>query len=414
MGKKIARGIGTAICILLFILCVFMVVVSLMFGSDGLVDAFGYNIYLCEESSFEGINSGAAVIVEQCEPYDIDEGSLILYDADLTEEKIVPSLGYTETVDLKDGVYTIRLTDSSQKLVAINESRFIGKAGWSSDALGRLAAFVVTPWGICVMAVLPCLALIIYTVVRGMVDSQPIPEVIPQRKNEERAEKTSAASIGVKADGNAAYGRSAQTKPGKTADSVLFSYNSPKKSPAVMKSVETEASAVPKKPSPATMKQELPEKPAKKTAAAGTVPSSVAAKRYIDNATAAQKPAVKQADKQFDGATAEMPKITKKQTRSDAFFAQSAAPQIGRTNARKSEQNRAVIDLEDALASARGGSNEKKSTAKAGLTGKQRSADILATKSRSELISDDADDSRDRGRYDVDDILAGLDHRRRS
>ena len=43
----------------------------------------------------------------------------------------------------------------------------------------------------------------------------------------------------------------------------------------------------------------------------------------------------------------------------------------------------------------------------------KRSADILAAKSRDELIVED-DDSRDRNRYDVDDILAGLDRRRRS
>ena len=413
MGKKIARGIGTAICILLFILCIFMIIISLIFGSNGLVGAFGYNVYLCEESVFDGINSGAAVIVEQCEPYDISDGNLILYDADITEENILPALGYTEAVDLRDGVYTITLTDSAKKLITISESRFIGRAGWTSDAFGRLAAFVITPWGVCVMAVLPCLALIIYTVVKGIVDSQPLPEVVPQRKNDERKDKSATSAIGVKPDGNATYGRSAQARPARTADSVLFtSENAPRRSPATMRQSEP---AAPKKTSPAAIRPDTPTPPAKKQSDIGAMPSSVAAKRYIDNATASQKPAAKQTDKLND-ATTEVPKITKKQTRSDAFFSQSEAPQIGRTASgiKKSEQNRAVIDLEDALATARSGTNNKKVAIRTGVAGKQRSADILVTKSRSELISDDADDSRDRGRYDVDDILAGLDHRRRS
>ena len=185
-----------------------------------------------------------------------------------------------------------------------------------------------------------------------------------------------------------------------------------------------------------------PAKPAAKPAA--SVPSSVAARRYIDSATAAQKkaaakpvvntaakPAVNieekpaavqeenkpQAPKDdtkvrsdtsaldaiLSGATAEMPKMRKK-TSSDAFFAQSDAPQIGRTG--KSARSRAVIDLEDALATA-----SAKESKKPANTSGRKSAAILASKSRSELMTDE-DDSRDRSRYDVDDILSGIERRR--
>ncbi len=424
MGRKIARGFGTAICVMLFVLCVLMIIVSAVFGSSGLVGAFGYNMFLCEHSDFEGLNSGAAVIVEQCEPYDLTEGNLILYTESDEEsgEPSEPVLAYLEAISMSDGVYTLTVSDADGNESNISERLLVGKAGWSSDVLGGVISFITSPWGVCVMAVLPCLALILYAVLKGVIDERPLPEVTPQRKNAEPEEKASNTTLGVKSDGNAQYSRTSGGKSVQTADSVLFTYgNSKPRSPAAIK--PTAPSAQPKKTSPAAMKPDALKKsgdnasvefakPKPKAASEGAVPSSVAAKRYLENATAAQKktnaataPKSVEAAAKLNDATAEIPQLPKKK-KSDAFFAQSDAPQIGR---KADPRNRAVIELEDALASA----HEKSTPAKknAELTGK-RSADILASKSRDELIRDD-DDSRDRSRYDVDDILAGLDRRRR-
>ncbi len=424
MGRKIARGFGTAVCVLMFVLCAFMIIVSVVFGSSGLVGAFGYNMFLCEHSDFEGLNSGAAVIVEQCEPYDLTEGNLILYT--LTDEESgepsEPVLAYLEAISMSDGVYTLTVSDADGKESNISERLLVGRAGWSSDVLGRLISFITSPWGVCVMAVLPCLALIIYAVLKGVIDERPIPEVVPQRKNTEPEEKAASAKLGVRSDGNAQYSRNSGGKSAQTADSVLFTYGASKpKSPAAMK--PSAPAAEPKKPSSAAIKPDIAKKssesaaveftkPKPKAASEGGMPASVAAKRYLDNATAAQKkspsataPKSVEAAAKLSDATAEIPQLPKKK-KSDAFFAQSDAPQIGR---KTDPRNRAVIELEDALASAHEKSVPQKRNAEP--VGK-RSADILAAKSRDELIAED-DDSRDRNRYDVDDILAGLDRRRR-
>jgi len=434
MGRKIARGFGTAVCVLLFVVCAFLMIVSLVFGSEGLVSVFGYNLYLCRESSFDGLNSGAAVIVEQCEPYDIVEGNLVLCSLKADDGTDEPILGYTQSITMSDGVYTLVISDSEGNTTTVGESDFIGKAGWSSNVLGGFISFVRSQWGVCVMAVLPCLALIVYSILKRESDEKPIPEVIPQRKNSEPEEKPTSASLGVKADGNAEYSRSSGGRSSKTADSVLFTYGDqgkkspaamkptapavqPKPSPAVMK--PTESVPAQKKPSPTTMKQEASaNKPTvSESAKQGAVPSSVAAKRYLDSATAAQKKPTSQtapksvkAASRVSGSTAEIPQLPKKK-KSDAFFVQSDVPQLGRIS---DPRSRAVIDLEDAIASV----GERKAPAMTATSKNtdgtvRKSADILASRSRSELITDD-DDSRDRNRYDVDDILAGLDHRRKS
>lgn len=416
MGRKILRGVGVTVCVLLMLLCVFMLIISAAFGSDGIVGAFGYNLYVCGESAYEGLESGSAVVVEHCEPYDLDQGMLIMYTAPVAEgEDAYAALGYTETVTHKDGVYSITVSDAEENRTLISEGDFIGRAGWSSPALGKLISFSLTPWGVLVMAVLPCLVLILYTVIKGVVDAQPLPEVEPQFKNAEREEPKPQSGISVKADGNAEYSRSGRSKDPNTADGVLFTYGTKSgRSPAVMKQdAPAQKPAKPAQKPAARSASDIVEKPSN----AGGVPSSVAARKYIDSATAAHPPKSTRkpetAEKKpvaagkVSGATAEIPQIPKK-TKSDAFFTQSSAPQIGRQ--RPSAQNRAVIDLEDALASV----NDRRESAhkKTDATSK-RSADIIASKRRDELMTDD-DDSRDKSRYEVEDILAGIDRRHRS
>lgn len=418
MGKKIARGLGIFVCVMLFVLCVFMLAVSVIFGSEGLVGAFGYNLYLCGHSDFEGLSSGAAVIVEQCEPYDLTEGNLILYTASDNPDSSdsgEPILAYLEAYEMSDGVYTLTVSDTDGVHSRISERALVGKAGWSSPALGMIISFIISPWGVCVMAVLPCLALILYSVLKAAADDRPLPEVVPQLKNSPPEEKAPAAALGVKADGNAQYTRTTSAKPSQTADSVLFTYNGARKSPAAMK---PSAPAQSPKTAPAAMKPSAPapeiltDKPKSDSAQQGAVPASVAARRYLDNSVGAQKkpastaPKAVEAAAKVSAATAELPQIPKKK-KSDAFFAQSSAPQIGRP---ADPRSRAVIELEDALASAHDKKEQPKKNAEP--TGR-RSADIIAAKARGELTAED-DDSRDRSRYEVDDILAGIDRRHKS
>lgn len=130
---------------------------------------------------------------------------------------------------------------------------------------------------------------------------------------------------------------------------------------------------------------------AKSPAAKADMPAPTAIKRYMDSAVR-------------DGATTELPAINRK-NRDDAFFSRSEAPQIAPRRSPNDRSARAVIDLEDALATAEERSRRTHDSGR-------RSAEILASKSVSDLITED-DDSLDRSRYEVDDILAGIDRRRK-
>lgn len=423
-GKKIARVIGLTVASLLGVIFLLMVISAAAFGSAGTVGVFGFNLFICDSSDYDSIPAGSAVISTSCAPYDLEEGNLVLYTTDPEDKNAPLAMGYYADFKMTDGVYYLHLVNNSDSTV-ISEDALIGKAGWCSPFLGAFIRFVRTPWGVLVMAVIPCTLLILFDVLRVKTYEKPIPEVIPQVKNQD--DRPAQPQLTVGESGGASYKRNPSGKPSVSADSVLFTFDSAKKqhdepstgsaprmSDADVLSLLNAPSPIfgqkPEKPrpepplftAPAEKPASAPEKP--------TLPAPVAAKRYIDNTVA---PAVKPAPVSDASAipaavsntkTAEIPVIKKpEKKRSDAFFAQSEAPQIGRnlTGKQTAKSSRSIIDLEDALAAAPSRTSRPES---------RRSADILASKNRSDLITED-DDSRDKSRYEVDDILAGIEKR---
>lgn len=407
-GKKILRGVGIAVSILLGVICVLMIVTSASFGSAQTVNIFGFNMFICESGDYDSVPAGSAVITTSCAPYDLEEGNLVLYSTDPMDKDAKLAMGYYADFKMTDGIYYLSLVNGDESTV-ISESALIGKAGWCSPFLGAFISFSKTPWGVFVMAVLPCALLILCDFLRVKAAEKPIPEIIPQVKNAE--EEHSEPQFSVSESGSASFRRNPASKQQSTADSVLFTYNNTKKSTAQKPASDSKMSdldvlSLLNAPSPKAGNNS--QKPSKPASDKPTLPAPIAAKRYIDNTINSSVKTEEQAKEpekrpvKVGGGTAELPEITKQnQKRSDAFFTQSEAPQIGRGYAGK-QNSRSIIDLEDALAAAPSRNTKPENG--------RRSADILAAKNRRDLITDD-DDSRDKSRYDVDDILAGIERR---
>lgn len=397
MGKKIARIIGSIICVILFLICALMLVLSFIFGSEGIVDIFGYNVYISDTGYYESVPRGSAVVVEKCEPYELENGNLILFyqknPDELLNETKTAIMGYAGEVTTVDGIYYIAVSGEGGN-ASVAENDLVGRCHWSSEPLGKVIDFVKTPLGVCLIAVLPCLAFIIFELTRRYEELQ-VPEVQPVVKNPE--ENKPEPRFTVNNDGNASYSRYGSRGSKNNANSVLFSLNSDS---SKSEDIFSKSSAE-KKPTPTAKPVQKPVEPVKikndtdsSADIKGTTPPSVAAKRYLDNAV----------NDTVSTKTSEIPQIQPRK-KNDAFFAQSSAPQIGRKpigNSSVKKDNRSVIDLEETLASSRKGASGK------------RSNEILAQKSRSDIIADDStDDAIDRSRYEVDDILAGITTNRR-
>lgn len=431
-GKKILRIAGIAVSALLGLLCLLMIITAAAFGSADAVNVFGFNLFICDSSDYDSVPAGSAVIATSCAPYDLEEGNLVLYSTDPMDKGAPLAMGYYSDFKLNDGVYYLYLVNGADSTV-ISENAMIGKAGWCSPFLGTFITFTKTPWGIFVMAVLPCALLILCDVLRTKAAEKPIPEIVPQVKNHD--DEHLPPQFSVDQSGSASFMKEPSAKKN-TADSVLFTYGE-KKEPQPRNSAPSMSDAdvlsllnspLPQKEEPAqkpvpqdnaaklfealakaaAQKSSAPEKP--------TLPAPVAAKRYIDSTVntmpAAESPAKPETAAKPD--KTEAPGVRpetrseprKPEKRPDAFFAQSEAPQIGRglTGKQSGNSRKSIIDLEDALATAPSHAAKPE--------GSRRSADILASKNRRDLIADD-DDSRDKSRYAVDDILAGIEKRHR-
>lgn len=405
IGKKFFRAAGYVVCVLLILLCIFLIICSAAFRSKDIVEVFGANVYIVQSEGYDKAPKGSAVLVRKTTAYDLSEGKLVLYQKGSDTNDC--ALGYVKNIYVVDGQYYLTVSDGDLS-AEIAEKRLIGRADYSSVLLGSVLAFIKTPFGIFCVAVLPCIALIVYDIVRAAARNLPDPEVEPQFKNSDETGNLSKAvanrnAISVNSEGKADYSRN---KPDKvsTGSEVLFNYNNRKAAatpqnrpiiPLTDKSPDKEVKA--EKPAPAE-KPKLnpaaiaPPKPAR-------TPENIAVSRYISNAEG-----VSGTD------TAEIAPIPKKEKKeqSDAFFAQTTTPSVSRDI--RSANNAPQIGRQvSRRPKAAAPDEEENETSRPVKSVGKRSSQILASKRVEDLIGDD-DDVRDKKRITnsvIDDIISG-------
>ncbi len=384
MGKKVVRVIGYVLCGLMLALCILMIVVSAAFGSSDVVGVFGYNIFIVRTDDVPTAPKDSAVIVQKCELNDVISGKLLLYTK---SEDETPALGYAVDYFADNGVYYVNVLENGKEYT-LPESDLIGRADYCSVALGAIIGFLKSPFGIFCAAVLPCIALILYDVLRAFAAKLPPPEVIPQVKNMPEDDPVRQTGISVSQDGKGTYSRNI-VKSGAAADDVLFSYA------ARQKKVERNERPI----IPLTDRNKI-EQPVVRQNPKETVKSSSQSEigfkiepQPVSSAAAAkyiQQSIEKNISDKTDEKTEELD-LTQK---TDAFFTQSKVPQI-----------RGLIPQKNQSNSEESRSSEQKTYP--ARTSSKRSTQIIANKRVEDLMKDE-DDKRDKNRYEVDDILTGL------
>ncbi len=390
-SKKFFRVLGYIVCVLMILLCIFLIVCSAAFNSKDTVSAFGANIYIVQADGYDKAPKGSAVLVQKSTAFQLSEGKLVLYT--VNSESTQCALGYVENIYVVDGQYylTVSAGDTSTE---ISEQRLVGRADYSSKTLGAVLTFIRTPFGIFCVAVLPCIALILYDVIRAAASRLPDPEVEPLYKNSDETGNLDRAvsnrrAISVNSDGKASYSK---RKPdnASSGEDVLFTYGK-RKNPAAARPIIPLTDKKPEPPKPAP-------KPKLDTSAAPSkpaTPENVAVSRYVSmsengkpSSSAPQIPRSDSADAFFTQTTSS--------PLSKGIPKQNVVPQIGRqVSARRKPDSEPL------------GEAEMPRSAK---TAGKCSSQILASKRVEDLIDDD-DDDRSKKRVSnsmVDDIVSGM------
>ena len=431
--KKFFRVLGYIVCALLIILCILLVITSALFGAKKTVEVFGKNIYVTDSDNFPGVPKDCAVLVEKTTAADLEQDKPVLYLKE--DEDNNPTLGYVKEITQKDGVNYITVS-YNDKTYEFPESKLVGRADYSSAFWGGVIRFIRTPLGVMVLAVLPCIALVLIDIIRAVIARRPEPEVIPKVKNADEETHTDV-KLSVDTEGKAEYSKDRSLKPLSKDSGVLFNLTGKQTPPTVPKNERPiiplvdrpkNANGVIPKTETAAPKADIQGKtgkvfdvtlPSENTATEKEEfhidfkkpdISALKAEKTIADEPARNLTAPEKSDKpRVSEKTAEIPIITPK-AETDAFFSQPSvgrqlAPQIGKKRKSKSDAQ-TEAEVEELL--------EEHSQKKAEKTAGKRSTQILASKSLDEIFADD-DDIPSHGTVSdktVDDILASLEQKK--
>lgn len=412
--SKIFRGIGITIAVLMFIVSITLIVFSAFF-SNGVsesrsADIFGYNLYIVKNASFESLPQSSIAVSQKVSASELSPEYLIVYKKFNSEEK---TLGKVNEVFITDGVYSCDVTDENGSSVTVSEGQLVGEVVYYSQLLGDIILFARSPMGILVIAILPCLAIILLDIIKAIISRLPPPEVIPVKKNEEPEQSVqSSNTIKVNDDGNASYSSAKKPLTPESVQDVLFTRNKVYSHTNDSKVQYVKPTAQPQRAAaaaPQTVKNTYKPPVSKasdskeQSANAATVTAKTVQNAYLNaaktelTASEAKSITVPQAEK------AAVPEHENK-----GFFASRKAkepPVLKNPHEAKQKKEikpidnaRNLADLEESLIY----THTKNKTEP-----KVHSSDVIAGIKPDSLLREDNDDM-DKKRYSVDDILAGL------
>jgi len=158
--KKTSQIILIAVCAFMFLLTIFLITLSFMFsGGKNANDVFGKNLYLVKTDAFELITAPSAVIGEKVVFATLAAGDIVIFKSETGNMSIgeIVEKGSAEA----DAVYFL-ITDEAGNKNTVAQADIISKAVQTSRVLGVIIAFVTSPSGVLVIAVVPCIALVLF------------------------------------------------------------------------------------------------------------------------------------------------------------------------------------------------------------------------------------------------------------
>lgn len=186
MIKKtsVARCIGVVIGVLLIIFAVFLVVTSMLFsfGGSAAPDIFGYNVYIVRDNDFYQLKAGTAAIAQKVWPDEVNNGELIIYNR---YENGGAQLAKVNSSTLKEGVMSFDVETQGGENITISQSQLVARVNYCSDFWGAVIGFAMSPFGVMAIAILPCIAIVAFEIVKFIMSKRPVPQVETVKLQEE-------------------------------------------------------------------------------------------------------------------------------------------------------------------------------------------------------------------------------------
>lgn len=180
--SKILSFVLKGVVVLLVLLTIFLIIVSAVFyAGDNAPSLFGHNVYLVKTDAFSLIKNGTALITEEVDYSEIKAGNIVVYST----EDGKAAVAEIREANVYDGVYTYNAKSADDTDIYIGQSSIIGKGMFFSDTFGAVISFAVSPAGVAIIAIVPCLMIIAFEVVKYFKKKLPQPEIETVKKQEE-------------------------------------------------------------------------------------------------------------------------------------------------------------------------------------------------------------------------------------
>lgn len=218
--------------VLLVLVMLALLILSLIFGGELAPKVFSHRVYLLDTDAFSLVEKGSAVIADQVPFNEIVPGNIILYTDDANKTRV----GEIQLAQSENNVYTYTVKNDAETEVTVGQSHILGKGIYYSKFIGSLVSFVTSPTGVCCLAVLPCVAFLIFEVM-GMIKRRTASSAVEPVKKQDEIPTYIPEGLGAKR-------RVAEAKP----DDESFAFSDGRQS--LMEAAGLFSSSSQKKPEP--------------------------------------------------------------------------------------------------------------------------------------------------------------------
>lgn len=175
--------------ILLRVICGIFLVIAIFFGSvaafysigGGAPNLFGKYFYLVKTDAFDLLKNGTALIAEEVDAYEIQPWNIVIF----TLENDAPALAEIRNSELADGVYSFTAVTENGNEITLSQSQIVAKGMTYSDFWGAVISFASSPLGVMLIAVVPCLIIIVIEITKFIKKALPQPEIETVKKQYE-------------------------------------------------------------------------------------------------------------------------------------------------------------------------------------------------------------------------------------
>ncbi|MCL2019458.1 MAG: hypothetical protein FWG70_06810 [Oscillospiraceae bacterium] len=191
-----------------------MLTLSLIFSFGGDAPSlFGRNIYIVKTDAMELLKPGTAIFTRAVPYSEIHPGDIVVFKSLETNRA-----GIAEIVSVRqdEGVYRYAALSERDIEISLTQGQIVGKATQYSDFFGVLIGFAKSPAGVLVIAVIPCVIILIYESSKSIFAAfgkeskidpvkkqDEVPTYLPRRQNRAGAASVySAYSAYSKQDGS--------------------------------------------------------------------------------------------------------------------------------------------------------------------------------------------------------------------